>query len=161
MSAMPPIRSSSSRSSKTLTRSGGMSSLKPVTNALNCSSTRFWILHSVIRLRLSVLPPLGVPGVTYSMYSFLFSLVTSILRPFGFRSIVTVSPKRSSSVENVKSKTPSISFSLTICQSVEICQFGSRKHTKSKLNFDRNRHLHLPCRPKILSFAKSFCRKRQ
>ena len=46
------------------------------------------------------------------MYSFLFSLVTSIFRPFGLRSTVTVSPKISSSVENVFSKTPVMSLSL-------------------------------------------------
>ena len=47
MSAIPPMRSSSSRSSKTLTRSGGMSSLKPVTKASNWAATRFWMRHSV------------------------------------------------------------------------------------------------------------------
>ena len=49
---------------------------------------------------------------TYSMYSFLFSLVTSIFLPSGFKSMVRISPKLSSSVENVGSITPSISFSL-------------------------------------------------
>ena len=49
---------------------------------------------------------------THSMYSFLFSLVTSIFLPSGFKSMVRISPKLSSSVENVGSITPSISFSL-------------------------------------------------
>ena len=110
------MSSSSSRSSNTLTRSDGMSSLKPVTNALNCSSTRFWILHSVISLQqLSQ----GSKSTTtlekaYSIYSFLFSLVTSMFLPLGFKSMVLISPKLSSSVENVGSITPSISFSLHI-----------------------------------------------
>ena len=49
---------------------------------------------------------------TYSMYSFLFSLVTSIFLPSSFKSMVRISPKLSSSVENVGSITPSMSFSL-------------------------------------------------
>lgn len=53
MSAIPPISNSNSLSSKTLTRSGGINSLKPVTKALNCSSTRFCIRHSVISLQQS------------------------------------------------------------------------------------------------------------
>lgn len=55
MSAIPPTKSSSSRSSKTPTRSGGMSSLNPAMKALNCSSTRFWIFHSVTNLFSSAL----------------------------------------------------------------------------------------------------------
>ena len=52
-------------------------------------------------------------GISYSMYSFLFSFVTSMFLPLGFKSIVWISPKLSSSVENVGSITPSISFSLS------------------------------------------------
>lgn len=51
------------------------------------------------------------------MYSFLFSFVTSMFRPSGFRSIVWTSPKLSSSVEKVGSMTPVISFSLHAYQS--------------------------------------------
>ena len=59
--------------------------------------------------------PLGLKW-TYSMYSFLVSLVTSIFRPLGFRSIVTVSPNLSSSVEKFNSITFVISFSLSYYQ---------------------------------------------
>lgn len=53
-----------------------------------------------------------VRRATCSMYSFLFSLVTSISRPPGFRSITRVSPKLSSSVEKVKNRLSEMSFSL-------------------------------------------------
>jgi hypothetical protein len=40
-------------------------------------------------------------GGAYSTYSFLFSFVTCILLPLGFKSMVLVSPNCSSSIENV------------------------------------------------------------
>ena len=159
ISAMPPISNSSSLSSKTFTRSGGMSSLNPVTKALNCSSTLFWILHSVMRLsKVSNLSDSIRKTKFYSMYSFLLSFVTSIFRPFGLRSTVTVSPKISSSVENVFSKTPVISLSLKN-KSVHKHRRMASTHTRSNLNSDGSRRPPLPCLLMLLSFAKSFCRK--
>lgn len=62
--------------------------------------------------RVSLGPDIPCINSTYSTYSLLFSFVTSMSCPPGFRSIVTVSPNRSSSVEKVRSSTPSMSLSL-------------------------------------------------
>lgn len=51
---------------------------------------------------------------THWTYSFLLSFVTAISCPPTLRSIVTVSPKRSSSAENVFSMTSVMSFSLQV-----------------------------------------------
>ena len=99
------MSSSSSRSSKTLTKSAGMSSWKPCTKALNCSSTRFWIRHSVISLGKKLATAIQQhckAAVTYSTYSFLFSFVTSMFLPSSLRSTMTFSPNRSSSTEKVE-----------------------------------------------------------
>lgn len=55
--------------------------------------------------------------------------------PPGTSSMVTSSPNRSSSTENVISSTPSIEFSLF---------FNVIKLTQSTLNFDTNQDLHSP-----------------
>lgn len=91
-----PGPTSSSRSSNTVINSCGTNSLKPAMNALNWSCTRRWIRHSVLS----------------STYSALFSFVTGILRPLGFKSTTLRSPKISSSTENVSSRIPVMSFSL-------------------------------------------------
>lgn len=96
ISDMPPIKSSSSRSSKTLIKSLGTSSSRPSIKASNCSLTRFDIRYAT----------------TESTYSFLFSSVTATSSPPGFSSIVTSSPNRSSAVVKVSSRTSVMSFSL-------------------------------------------------
>ena len=162
MSAIPPINSSNSRSSKTLTSSGGINSLKPVMKALNWSSTRFWIRHSVIRLGIGQHPFLWQHWrVTYLTYSSLFSSVTSMFWPFGFKSIVLTSPKILSSVEKVMSS-PDSSIGVSL-QFINTARQHRSQHelTKCRLNSCEYRRPHLPYPLVSLSFGESSCKKRQ
>lgn len=93
------------------------------------------------------------------MYSFLFSLVTSIFRPLGLRSTVTVSPNLSSSVEKVISKT--FSMSLFLEQLVYTALQMKIYLTVSNLDFGGSQHQPLPCPPRILFSVVSFCRRRR
>lgn len=95
---------------------------------------------------------------TYSTYSCLFSFVTSISFPPGLSSMVTVSPKRLSSVVNVKSRTSVISFSLLVCQYSLLTQHGFHKLTASMSNSCGSLHQHLPYHPKQPSSSRSSCR---
>lgn len=104
ISDVPPMMSSSSRSSKSLIKSWGIISCKPCMKARDCSWTLVLVRYST----------------TASTYSFLLSSVTGISAPPGFNSTSTISPKRSSVDVNVSSK-----ISVMSCSLKEVLKQGS------------------------------------
>ncbi len=162
MSAIPPISSSNSRSSNTLTRSGGMSSLKPATKAVNCSSTRFWILHSVIRLQKV---SNGKSAQRSDSWCLLDIFLLVLVGHFNIPSV------------GLKIDCDSLPKSLILCGESNIQNvfniIVSRKNqqshrlnwamrlTASSLDSGGNQHQPPPYPPKILFSAGSSCKRRQ